>query len=419
VRIFKNNGFWARFVCPRCDGRAQRLRLLDEKSACGACVRASGLIYRSQATRTEKRYAVTALPRIARLNGGGPFRVHRPGRTVRDLDADVVIEVLSRHAVNVSEAARELEVNSADLRRLLWARPQLAAAAAEMEERRLDIAERNILEALTSGDPRMRMASAMFTVRYSAKARKRGWITNSSASVDANAVADAEPKHYRVVWSKPDVPERELGPGEFVRDGRILSVPDYGGEPRDDVDDDDRHDADDIVEGHLVQRSPMIEHEAAEPIEASEPHSAVVEPEPPAPESAAARYARERIDAWVRARLIAYPLAVCFLCRRPFVAGAAWEEASNGEVRMRFHRDCHTPWRAEQEAAARRALGLPAEPEPPALLVWPDPAVGPPPLVAHLAADREHTVADRRAGPLRSPLAVVGGCPGGPGAKTS
>ena len=141
--------------------------------------------------------------------------------TVRDLDADVVIEVLSRHAVNVTEAARELEVNSADLRRLLWARPQLAAAAAEMEERRLDIAERNILEALTSGDPRMRMASAMFTVRYSAKARKRGWITNSSASVDANAVADAQPKHYRVVWSKPNEPERELGPGEFVRDGRI------------------------------------------------------------------------------------------------------------------------------------------------------------------------------------------------------
>ena len=152
--------------------------------------------------------------------------------TVRDLDADVVIEVLSRHAVNVSEAARELEVNSADLRRLLWARPQLAAAAAEMEERRLDIAERNILEALTSDDPRMRMASAMFTVRYSAKARKRGWITNSSASVDANAAADAEPKHYRVVWSKPDEPERELAAGEFVRDGRILSMPSYGGDRR-------------------------------------------------------------------------------------------------------------------------------------------------------------------------------------------
>ena len=232
--------------------------------------------------------------------------------TVRDLDADVVIEVLSRHAVDVSEAARELDVNSADLRRLLWARPQLAAAAAEMEERRLDIAERNILEALTSDDPRMRMASAMFTVRYSAKARKRGWITNSSASVDANAAADGEPKHYRVVWSKPDEPERELAAGEFVRDGRILSVPSYGGGPRDD---DDRHDADDIVEGHLAQRSPMIEHEAAEPIEASEPHSAVVEPEPPAPESAAARYERDQIDEWISNRLIVLSARSMSRCR--------------------------------------------------------------------------------------------------------
>jgi len=272
--------------------------------------------------------------------------------TVRDLDADVVIEVLSRHAVNVSEAARELEVNSADLRRLLWARPQMAAAAAEMEERRLDIAERNILEALTSGDPRMRMASAMFTVRYSAKARKRGWITNSSASVDANAAADAEPKHYRVVWSKPDEPERALAPGEFVRDGRILSTPSYGGDRRDD----------DVVEGELAPPATMIGHETAA---IEEPEPAVVEaiepvPPPPAPESAAVRYGRERIDAWIRNRLIAYPLACCFGCRKPIVAGAAWEEVSNGDTnaRARFHRACHVEWRTEREAAARLALGL-------------------------------------------------------------
>ena len=41
------------------------------------------------------------------------------------LDPDVVVEVLSRHAVNVSDAAAELGVASADLRRLLWANPQL------------------------------------------------------------------------------------------------------------------------------------------------------------------------------------------------------------------------------------------------------------------------------------------------------
>ena len=38
---------WSLFICPRCNGRAQRLRLLDDRPACGKCVRASGLIYRS------------------------------------------------------------------------------------------------------------------------------------------------------------------------------------------------------------------------------------------------------------------------------------------------------------------------------------------------------------------------------------
>jgi hypothetical protein len=274
--------------------------------------------------------------------------------TVRDLDADVVIEVLSHHAVNVTETARELEVNSADLRRLLWARPQLAAAAAEMEERRLDIAERNILEALTSGDPRMRMASAMFTVRYSAKARRRGWITNSSASVDANAVADAQPKHYRVVWSKPNEPERELGPGEFVRDGRILSAPDYGG---DDTDADQR---DDVVEGELAPPATMIGHETAA---IEEPEPAVVEaiepvPPPPTSESAAARYERERVAAWVRARLTPYPMDRCCNCRLPFNVGQQWQEVANDAVRVRFHAACYAEWRGEREAAARQALGL-------------------------------------------------------------
>ena len=82
LRRFRNGGFWAMLVCPRCNGRAQRLRLLDDRPACGKCVRASGLIYRSQSVRTEKRHLVTAPARLAKLNGDRPIRVHpRPGRT--------------------------------------------------------------------------------------------------------------------------------------------------------------------------------------------------------------------------------------------------------------------------------------------------------------------------------------------------
>ncbi len=81
VRSFPSDGFWAMFVCPRCAGGAQRLRLLDGKPACSKCARASGLRYRSESTSTEVRHLVTAPPRIARLNSDGPLRVHpRPGR---------------------------------------------------------------------------------------------------------------------------------------------------------------------------------------------------------------------------------------------------------------------------------------------------------------------------------------------------
>jgi hypothetical protein len=81
-RFPKCGGWWALFICPRCGGGAQRLRLLEDQPACSRCVKASGLIYRSQATPTQKRHLVTAPPRISRLARDKPLRVHaRPGRT--------------------------------------------------------------------------------------------------------------------------------------------------------------------------------------------------------------------------------------------------------------------------------------------------------------------------------------------------
>ena len=41
--------------------------------------------------------------------------------TVSNLDLATVVEVLSRHAANVTEAAQALGVPPSDLRRLLWA----------------------------------------------------------------------------------------------------------------------------------------------------------------------------------------------------------------------------------------------------------------------------------------------------------
>ena len=89
----------------------------------------------------------------------------------------------------------------------------------------------------------------------------------------------------------------------------------------------------------------------------SKPEPVVPDPAPPEPDPAV-RYERERVDAWIRNGLIAYPLASCFRCRKPIIAGQDWQEVSNGEARSRFHRDCHAEWRAEREAAARRRWGL-------------------------------------------------------------
>ena len=110
----------------------------------------------------------------------------------------------------------------------------------------------------------------------------------------------------------------------------------------------------------MATPSTLIEHAATV---ASEPEPAASSPMEalsvvPEPESAAVRYERERIDAWIRNRLIAYPLASCLLCRKPIIAGQDWQEVSNGEARARFHRTCHAEWRTEREAAARQALGL-------------------------------------------------------------
>jgi hypothetical protein len=141
--------------------------------------------------------------------------------SVAHLDPDIVVEVLSRHGVNVSEAAAELGVGSADLRRLLWGRPQLADAAVEVEERRLDLAERNIFEALKSDDPRRRDAASMFTIRNSHRARRRGWITTSTSVAELSISTGANaPREIRFRWrtSEDDERDAEAAEAERMRD---------------------------------------------------------------------------------------------------------------------------------------------------------------------------------------------------------
>jgi hypothetical protein len=146
--------------------------------------------------------------------------------SVKDLDADVVVDVLNRHGVNVTEAAGELGVASADLRRLLWANPKLTDAAVEIEERRLDLAEKNIYEALRSDDPRRRDAASMFTIRNSHRARKRGWITTSTSAAELSVSTSATGSRVvRFRWKTDDDDLRDAEAAEAERlreEGKLI-----------------------------------------------------------------------------------------------------------------------------------------------------------------------------------------------------
>jgi len=234
------------------------------------------------------------------------------------------------------------------LRKLVLADQRLADAALEAVELRLDDAEANLCEALHCDDPRRRDAVSMFMLRNTQRASKRGYaVAASAASLEVSRANDqAQPQTIVVRWAGDD-PAREMDVIE--RDGKKISVPRYG-----------ERSGDDCLEGEVATPAVLIEHAAAV---ASEPEPAASSPMEalsvvPEPESAAVRYQRERIDAWIRNRLMPWPPDTCLHCRRPFIAGQPWQETANGEARARFHSACHAEWRAEREAAARRALGL-------------------------------------------------------------
>jgi hypothetical protein len=128
--------------------------------------------------------------------------------------------------MNVSEAASELGVGSADLRRLLWANPKLTDAAVEIEERRLDLAEKNIFEALRSDDPRRRDAASMFTIRNSHRARRRGWITTSTSAAELSVTANAPARTLTFRWRTSEDDERaaEAAEAERLRDEAKAAV---------------------------------------------------------------------------------------------------------------------------------------------------------------------------------------------------
>jgi hypothetical protein len=144
--------------------------------------------------------------------------------TVADLDLPLVAEAFARHAGNVTDAAADLRVPPSDLRRLLWANSSLQDQAFETVEARLDTAEKNIAEALTSEDSRRRDAASFFVLRNTAKAKRRGWIVSASGGVDVTINADLSPRQIVYRWRTDDDDKRDADAAEAerLRDPKLI-----------------------------------------------------------------------------------------------------------------------------------------------------------------------------------------------------
>ena len=73
--------------------------------------------------------------------------------------------------------------------------------AVELEERRLDLAEKNIYEALRSDDPRRRDAASMFTIRNSHRARRAAGSRPATSAAELSISTSATgPREIRFRW---------------------------------------------------------------------------------------------------------------------------------------------------------------------------------------------------------------------------
>jgi hypothetical protein len=195
---FPNGGSWSYFICPRCDRRAKRLWLIDDAPCCVKCCWSLGVRYRSAYGfgRTARlRQRDRRIDRLEAMLEGGPMRVKPvpPNWGNRRLDrrnrltwslrrariATRLAQIAYQHqqgskpdeplpllrAYKPSAAAMEAIPNL----KSLW-----RAKSIEDLEIALDKAQSDLLQALESSDPRMRMIAARLMLK-TRQARERGW----------------------------------------------------------------------------------------------------------------------------------------------------------------------------------------------------------------------------------------------------
>ena len=196
--IFKNGGSWSYFVCPRCGGRKKKLWLVDDAPRCLSCCWSLGVRYRSAYGfgRTERlRERDRYVDRLQAMLEGGPMRfkpvppnwgnrrLDRRNRLTAALQRTRIATRLAQIAYQVQQSSEPHEpspllraykpradaIEAIPNLKSLW-----RAKSTEGIQIALDSAQSALLQALESGDPRMRMIAARLMLR-TRQARERGW----------------------------------------------------------------------------------------------------------------------------------------------------------------------------------------------------------------------------------------------------
>jgi hypothetical protein len=195
---FPNGGSWSYFRCPKCGARSRKLWLVDDAPSCRLCLEKLGVRNRAAYGfgRTERlRERDRRVDKLQAMLEGGPMRFKPvpPNWGNRRLDrrnrltwALQRARIAARVALIAYQAQQSGEPDGPSP--LLRAyKPRAAASevipnlkslwrtkSTEDVQIALDNAQSALLEALESGDPRMRMIAARLMLK-TRQARERGW----------------------------------------------------------------------------------------------------------------------------------------------------------------------------------------------------------------------------------------------------
>jgi hypothetical protein len=113
-RVFRCGGGLSLFICPKCEQKAQKLRVFDGAPQCPACLYRSGVQFKcTHGTPAQK--AEARARRIQKLRAqlsGGPLRVHPRGD--RDLERRRPLELALKRARIVEKQGLLKEVQRWD-----------------------------------------------------------------------------------------------------------------------------------------------------------------------------------------------------------------------------------------------------------------------------------------------------------------